>query len=142
MPYQERLRISGRDSGQGAYKIKLTFNFDDGILVANEPLIKGGCMYKGRHMVLVVLMAAIFVLPSSLFAAEKGEKNDKDAILQELGSFIDRNHNILRTVIFSMGDEYSRENKTDEAVALYERAVKILPKDEDFMNRLGNLYNQ
>lgn len=139
MPCQEGLRIYGRDSGQDAYKIKLTFNFDDGILISNEP---GGGMYKGKYVVLIVLMAAIFVFPCALFAAEKGEKSDKDAILQELGSFIDRNSNMLRTVIFSMGDEYSRENKTDEAVALYEKAVKILPKDEDFLNRLGSLYNQ
>ena len=99
-------------------------------------------MYKRKYAVLIVLMAAIFVFPCTLFAAEKGEKGDKDAILQELGSFIDKNPNILRTVIFSMGDEYSRENKINEAIALYEKGVKLLPKDEDFLNRLGSLYNQ
>lgn len=99
-------------------------------------------MYKGKYAVLIMLMAAIFVFPGALFAAEKGEKSDKDAILQELGSFIDRNPNILRNVIFSMGDEYSRENKIDEAIALYEKAVKLSPKDEDLLNRLGGLYNQ
>jgi len=95
-------------------------------------------MFRQKWVVLVVLVAVILIA-SSVFAADKASK---DAILTELSASIDKNPDILRSVVYSVGDEYTRENKIDEAVALYEKALKILPDNEDFLNRLGNLYNQ
>lgn len=92
----------------------------------------------------IYALSGIFVLvtvlmPLSIFAVEQ---QDKDAIWTELNSFIDKDPDILRDIIFSMGDSYSRENKLDEAIALYEKALRILPDNEDFLNRLGSLHNQ
>ncbi|GAG20113.1 unnamed protein product, partial [marine sediment metagenome] len=81
-------------------------------------------------------MAAILVSPIFVSAAEK------DAILEEISAFIDKKPEIIRDVIYRMGDEYRNENKIDEAIALYEKALKVMPDNEDFLNRLGDLYNQ
>ncbi|MBU1934399.1 tetratricopeptide repeat protein [Patescibacteria group bacterium] len=95
-------------------------------------------MFRQKYVVLVVFVA-VMLMTLSAFAVDKASK---DAILTELSALIDKNPDILRSVVYSVGDEYARENKTDEAVALYEKALKILPDNEDFLNRLGNLYNQ
>ena len=96
-------------------------------------------MLRQKYVALAAFVACVLILPLAVLAAEKA---DKDAILAELSAFIDKNPDILRSVIFSMGDEYQRENKIDEARALYEKALKMLPDNEDFLNRLGSLYNQ
>lgn len=96
-------------------------------------------MFKREYMVLVILVAMILAFPVAGFSAEKA---DKDAILQELGSFIDKNPEVIRSAIFAMADEYARQNKNSEATALYEKALKVLPNDEEFLSRLGDLYNR
>lgn len=91
-----------------------------------------------------MIIAVVFLTLASLnvFAAEKAASTDKDAILQELNGLLDKSPDILRSVVFSMADEYQRANKVDEAIALYEKALKIAPDNEDFLNRIAGLYNQ
>ncbi|HAZ10658.1 MAG: hypothetical protein A2047_04190 [Omnitrophica bacterium GWA2_41_15] len=97
-------------------------------------------MFKREYTVFVVfIIAAILMLPFPAFAVEK---QDKDAILQEISAFIDKAPNTIRPIIFSIADEYARANKIDEAIALYEKALKILPSSEDLLGRLANLYNR
>lgn len=87
----------------------------------------------------------LFVLCAVLCAAcvaFADQKQDKEAILNELSSYSDKNPLALAGVVFSMGDVYSRENKTDEAIALYEKALNIFSDNEELLNRAGNLYNQ
>nr|MBU1327740.1 tetratricopeptide repeat protein [Candidatus Omnitrophota bacterium] len=97
-------------------------------------------MFKRECAILVVfIIAIILILPFPAFAVEK---QDKDAILQEIGAFIDKAPNAIRPVIFSIADEYVRVNKIDEAIALYEKALKILPSNEDLLGRLASLYNR
>lgn len=95
-------------------------------------------MLKQGWLVLVVLaLAFLMVLP-----APAAEKTDKDAIMQELAAAIDKNPEILRSVIFSIADNYQRDNKIDQAIALYEKALAILENKEDILSRLAGLYNQ
>lgn len=89
--------------------------------------------------ILIIALIAVFLTPAAVFA---DEKQDKQAILEELGSYADKDASILNGAIFSMGDAYLRENKIDSAVALYEKALNILPNNEDLLNRAGNLYSQ
>lgn len=96
-------------------------------------------MFKRNWAVLIVIMCSVVFLADIGFTVEKA---DKDAILQEISSFIDKNPDILRSAVFSMADDYQRNNKTDDAISLYEKALKVLPDNEDFLNRLANLYNQ
>lgn len=96
-------------------------------------------MFKREYTVLVIFVAMLLVFPAAGFSVEKA---DKDAILQELSGFMDKNPEVIRTAVYVMADEYGRQKKTDEAIALYEKALKILPDNEDFLNRLGDLYNQ
>src|SRR3989338_8279107 len=95
-----------------------------------------GDMFKRVYAVLVIFAAIVLALPAVVFSIEKA---DKDAILQELSGFVDKNPDILRNVIFQMADDYSRQNKVDEAIALYERGLKAIPDNEDLMNRLANI---
>lgn len=96
-------------------------------------------MFKREYAILVVFVVMLLAFPAAGLSIEKA---DKDAILQELSGFMDKNPEVIRTVIFVMADEYSRQKKTDEAIVLYEKALKILPDNEDFLNRLGDLYSQ
>ncbi len=96
-------------------------------------------MFKKNCAVLVIFVVTLALLPMTVFAVEKA---DKDAILAELSSFIDKDPEIIRNVVYSMADEYSRNDKTDEAIAIFQKALKILPGNEDFLNRLGDLYNR
>jgi len=96
-------------------------------------------MFKRNCAILFVFLVVAFVFsPLSLAADEAAKK----AIMEELSEFIDKNPDILRTVVYSIADEYSRENKVDESIAVVEEALKIFPDNEDFLNRLGGLYNQ
>ena len=107
-------------------------------------------MFKRNYMVLTAAILFIgMVFAGGVFAVEKDvvksttlEKGDKDAILEELGAFVDKNPAILRSTIFAMADAYTRDNKADSAIALYEKASKILPSDEEILSRLGGMYNQ
>ncbi|OIO33209.1 MAG: hypothetical protein AUJ70_03630 [Candidatus Omnitrophica bacterium CG1_02_40_15] len=97
-------------------------------------------MFKRECVVLVVfIITTILMLPFPVFAVEK---QDKDAILQEISAFIDKSPDAIRPIIFSIADEYVNNNKIDEAIALYEKASKILPTSEDLLSRLANLYNR
>ncbi|MBU1913182.1 MAG: tetratricopeptide repeat protein [Candidatus Omnitrophica bacterium] len=96
-------------------------------------------MFRREYTVLVIFVAILLIFPAAGFSIEKA---DRDAILQELSGFMDKNPEVIRTAISMMADEYGRQKKTDEAIALYEKALKILPDNEDFLNRLGDLYNQ
>ncbi len=96
-------------------------------------------MFKWIYAVLVVFAVIIMTFPSCAFSAEK---TDKDAVLDEIGNAIDKNPDIIKGVIFSIADDYSRQNKIAEATALYEKALKVMPKAEDLMGRLADLYNR
>lgn len=111
-------------------------------------------MFKRGYVILVIFIAvAAFIMPGIAFSAEKAgvdkasvekvkvEKADKSALLDEVNSFIDKKPDILRNIIFSMADEYASQRKEDEAIALYEKAINVLPDSEDLLNRLANLYN-
>ena len=96
-------------------------------------------MFGQKCVVLIVLAVAAMALflPATVFAVDKAAK---EAILQELSGAVDKDPEILRGVIYSLADEYSREDKVDEAIALFEKALKIMPDNEDYLNRLGDLY--
>ena len=81
-------------------------------------------MLRREHAVLVVfVITVILALPFTAFSIEPA---DKDAFLQEISGFIDRNPDVLESAIFLMADDYLRQNKIAEATAFYEKAVKIL----------------
>ncbi len=97
-------------------------------------------MFKQKCVILIVFaLVVILALPLAGFSVEKA---DKDAILQEVSDFIDAKPDILRSIVFTMADEYQRQNKIDEAIALYEKALKAISGNEELLSRLGNLYNQ
>jgi len=81
----------------------------------------------------------MLIAACSVFA---DQKQDKEAILNESSVYADKDPSVLSGAIFSMGDAYSRENKIDEAIALYEKSLNILSNDENILNRVGNLYIQ
>ena len=96
-------------------------------------------MFGQKYVILVVFVLTAILLPSSVFSATQA---DKDAILAEISTSMDKNPEIIRNVVYSMADEYTRNDKTDEAIALFEKALKVLSNNEDFLNRLGDLYNR
>ncbi len=96
-------------------------------------------MHKRATVLAGIFLITLIVFPSAGFAIEK---QDKDAILQEISSFIDAKPEILRSIVFTMADEYQRQNKVDAAIALYERASKVISDNEELLSRLGSLYNQ
>ena len=96
-------------------------------------------MFKRNCVLLFVFLVVAFAFSPLSFAVDKAAKQ---AILDELSELADKNPEILRSAIYSIADEYSRENKADESIAVFEKALKIFPDNEDFLNRLGNLYNQ
>jgi hypothetical protein len=59
---------------------------------------------------LVIFVAIALIFPVIVFSVEKA---DKDAILQELSTVMDKNPDILRSTIYLLGDDYARQNKTD-----------------------------
>lgn len=94
-------------------------------------------MLRREHAVLVVfVITVILALPFTAFSIEPA---DKDAFLQEISGFIDRNPDVLESAIFLMADDYLRQNKIAEATAFYEKAVKILPGNENLLKRFANL---
>ena len=106
--------------------------------MCNNPKEVG--MFKREYAVLVVFVIVIILaLPFTAFSVEKA---DRDALLQEMGGFIDNNPDILKKAIFSMGDYYVSKNYTAEAIALYEKAAKILPPSEDLFSTMASLYNK
>jgi len=96
-------------------------------------------MFRRNCAVLVIFVVTLALLPMTVFAATQA---DKDALLAELSAFMDKDPEIIRNVVYSMADGYSRDDKTDEAIALFEKALKVLPDNEDFLNRLGDLHNR
>ncbi|PJC48959.1 MAG: hypothetical protein CO035_00735, partial [Candidatus Omnitrophica bacterium CG_4_9_14_0_2_um_filter_42_8] len=89
----------------------------------------------------IMLFILCFVLCAAcvVFA---DQKQDKEAILNELNVYSDKNPLVLAGVVLSMGDAYARENKIDETIALYEKALNVFSDNEELLNRAGNLYNQ
>ncbi|MCX5713695.1 MAG: tetratricopeptide repeat protein, partial [Candidatus Omnitrophica bacterium] len=75
------------------------------------------------------------------FLALADQAQDKKAILDTFSSLADKNPAVLSGAVFAIGDAYMRDNKQDEAIAIYEKAQSILGENEDFLSRLGNLYN-
>ena len=96
-------------------------------------------MFRRNCAILVIFLFMTFMFPPLTFAVDKAAK---EAILDELSKLADKNPDILRNSIYSIADEYSRENKVDESIAVFEKALKIFPDNEDFLNRLGGLYSQ
>jgi len=89
-----------------------------------------------------VILIALAIVFSVAGLAVADQKQDKEAILTEFSAFADKDPSILSQAVFSMADMYMRDNKLDSAIALYEKAVAVLPKNEDLLSRLGSLYNQ
>lgn len=95
-------------------------------------------MLRREYVVLVVFVITIILaLPFTAFSVETA---DKDAFLQEISGFIDKNPDVLESAIFLMADDYLRQNKIDETISFYEKALKILPGNENLLNRFANLY--
>ena len=88
----------------------------------------------------IFIILAIALIATGIVFAD--QKQDKEAILDELSIYSDKDPSVLSGAIFSMGDAYGRENKIDEAIALYEKSLNILSNDENILNRIGNLYIQ
>ena len=95
-------------------------------------------MFKREYTVLVIFVAMLLVFPAAGFSIEKA---DKDALLQEISGFISQKPEFLKNAVLSMADDYVIKMKTDEAIALYEKALKVLPDSEDILSRLANLYS-
>jgi len=96
-------------------------------------------MPERSYLALCIFAAAMLALPFPVLAVEKA---DKDAILQEISGFIDKNPGLIKRFVFSMADEYMRQNKSGEAIALYEKALKVLPDNEEILNRMADTYNR
>lgn len=96
-------------------------------------------MFGRKCLVLVVFLMVLFMVPLTVFSATK---EDKDALLSEISNFIDKKPEIISNVVYSIADEYSRGDKIDESIALFEKALKVTPDDDGFLNRLGDLYSR
>ncbi|MCX5692095.1 MAG: tetratricopeptide repeat protein [Candidatus Omnitrophica bacterium] len=88
---------------------------------------------------ILVILAVMMMAP---MYATADQKQDKQAIIDELSAFSDTNPNAFAQVVYLLGDSYHRDNKIDKAIALYEKAANVITGNEDILNRLGNLYNQ
>ena len=96
-------------------------------------------MFKRKYAILVIFaVGAALMMPGLVFSVEKA---DKDALVQEISSFIGQKPDLLKNAVLSMADDYVIQMKTDEAIALYEKALKVLPDSEDILGRLANLYS-
>ena len=88
---------------------------------------------------ILVILAVMMMAPA---AASADQKQDRHAIIDELSAFSDTNPNALTQVVYSLADNYIKDNKIDKAIALYEKAANVITGNEDILNRLGNLYSQ
>lgn len=89
-----------------------------------------------------LLFLTLTALMLASFTAFADQRQDIQDILNEVSAYADKNPSVLDGAVFSVGDAYVRENKIDEAIALYEKAMNIIPDNENLLNRIGNLYNQ
>ena len=89
-----------------------------------------------------LLFFTLTVVMLAPFAAFADQKQDIRDILNEVSAYADKDPSVLEGAVFSVGDAYVRENKIDEAIALYEKSINIIPGNENLLNRIGNLYNQ
>jgi tetratricopeptide (TPR) repeat protein len=96
-------------------------------------------MFKQEYAILIIFVAMLLAFPAAGFSVEKA---DKDAIMQEISGFIEAKPEVLRSIVFTMADEYQRQNKTDEAIALYEKALRVISGNEELLSRLGGSYSQ
>jgi len=98
-------------------------------------------MFRQKYVVLVVLVVAMFMFLSPAFAAkEVAGESDRAVILNALHALIEKNPDILSSLIPLIEAEYIQEAKIDETIELYKSALSILPENEDFLSRLGSLY--
>lgn len=88
-------------------------------------------MFKQICVILVVLL----VVPAGVFAASQ---EDKDAILQEIGNFIDKDPAVIGGAVNSILDNYEMEGTIDETIAFYKKALKILPDDAGLVTRFAD----
>ncbi len=89
--------------------------------------------------ILIIVLIAVFLTPLAIFA---DQKQDKEAVINEISAYSEKKPAILITAISALGDAYAQENKIDEAMELYKKALNIVPEDENLLNRMGMLYNQ
>jgi len=94
-------------------------------------------MFRQKCVVLVALVC-VSILAVTVFAGE--EEAIRDGILEELTVLVKERPEILLKVIPLMETRYLKAGKINEAIALYKKALAILPDNEGFLDRLGNLY--
>lgn len=92
-----------------------------------------------RKILFIILIA---MLLSGVIPAFAAQKEDIKSILQEIESYAEGDPSIIAGAVFSLADAYVRQKKTTEAIAVYEKALGVIPDSEELLNRLGNLYNQ
>ncbi|MBU1147459.1 MAG: tetratricopeptide repeat protein [Candidatus Omnitrophica bacterium] len=88
-------------------------------------------MFRQICVILVVLLVA----PAGVFAASQ---EDKDAILQEIGNFIDKDPAVIGGVVSAILDDYERLGNIDKTIAFYKKALKILPGDAMIVTRFAD----
>ena len=89
-----------------------------------------------------IVSLSLLLLMLTPFTAFADQKQDTEAILDEIGVYADKDPSVLAGAVFALGDAYVRENEVDKALALYEKALNVIPDNENLLNRAGNLYNQ
>jgi len=97
--------------------------------------------------VAVPIISAMVPLETLTYAADpqravKISPEDRGAFLEELNKIIDREPVMMLEMTYVIARSLERENKTDEAVSLYERALKISPDNNAFLYRLLYISSQ
>ena len=88
-------------------------------------------MFRQICVILVVLL----VVPAGVFAVSQ---EDKDALLQEIGNFIDKDPAVVGGAVNSILDDYEREGTIDETIAFYRKALKVLPDNAGLVTRFAD----
>lgn len=88
-------------------------------------------MFRQICVILVVLL----VLPVAVFAVSQ---EDKNAILQEIGNFMDKDPTVIGGAVSAILDDYEREGNIDKTVAFYRKALKVLPGDARIVTRFAD----
>ncbi len=88
-------------------------------------------MFKRICVILVVLL----VVPAGVFAVSQ---EDKDALLQEIGNFIDKDPAVIGGAVNTILDNYEQEGTIDETIAFYKKALKVLPDNAGLVTRFAD----